>query len=214
MESHAPTTYRLSRFSLLNLVLMTTIAALGIVVALQHRELAPLRQEVARLRTEVGELTIDDSQKLYAVSVKKAGGYRWEWRIHYPEGHDFWVHLSHRVPKKGLPSTSSSVAFLGARGGEETLVAEVLRGENGERYVYLRSSSLNRSSPLNSPYLNVDESDWLNGRTMIGSTLAGEGQQISTDADKPLILLRLESDKRGKPDGYDEGLLIWISNKR
>lgn len=198
----------LPRFSLLTLVLATTIVALGITVYLQHRELAPLRMENQRLRAEIGELTVEDPSKLHVIAVEKPGGYRWEWRIHYPEGHDWWIHLAEHVPNNTLPAKSDAEAFLGARGGEVTLIAEVLRGEDGKRYLYLRSDT------QNSPYLNIDQSDWVNGRTMLSVAITGEGLQVSSEVDEPLELLRLESDKRGKPEGYDEGLLIWISNKR
>ncbi|WP_425399821.1 hypothetical protein [Aeoliella sp.] len=205
-EDTVPPTRR-PRFSLLTLVLVTTIVALAVAVFLQYQELGPLREENRRLRYEVGELDVEDASQVHVVSVKKAGGYHWQWRIHLPKGHDWWIHLSRHAPKQGLPEKASSLARLGT-GGEVTLIAEVLPAENGVRYLYLRSDG------INSPFLEVEDTDWLNGRTMIGTSITGEEKQIASDVDEPLALLRLESDKRGKPSDYDEGLLIWLSNSR
>jgi len=48
-------------------MLVTAIVALSITVATLYGEIGPLREAVARLRNEVGELNIDDPTKLHAI---------------------------------------------------------------------------------------------------------------------------------------------------
>jgi hypothetical protein len=44
--------------------LLTTIVALSMTAATRHRVLGPLREEVKRLRNEVGEVVIEDPKKI------------------------------------------------------------------------------------------------------------------------------------------------------
>ena len=54
---------RRPRFSLLTLLLLMAIAAMGIVIWQLWSEVEPLRAEVRNLRLETGRLTIDDPAK-------------------------------------------------------------------------------------------------------------------------------------------------------
>lgn len=198
------------RYSLLNSLLLVAVVALAIVVWRQNQELRPLETEVQSLRRQLGLLTIDDSKKVYGVEVKQAGGYRWQWRIYLPGGRDFWLHMARDVPGKGVPSRSKR-AFLGMNEGELTLIAEVRPTENGERYLYIRSDG-NRDSGIKSPYLKVEDSDWVNGRSQTSTKVAGADGQFSVGPDEPVVLLRHRevSQRAGEKS---EGIILWLSDR-
>ena len=199
------------RFSLLALLLLVSVAAFATVVWRQHHELRALRGEIQSLRQQLGLLTIDDPEMVYGVEVKEPGGYRWRWRIYLPGGRDFWLHMAHTVPAEGLPSFSNSRAFLGMNRGELTLVAEVRPSENGDRYLYIRSDG-NRESGIKSPYLRVEDSDWLNGRAQTITAVAGDETQFSTGPDEPVVILR-HRDVSQQTGEESEGIILWLSDQ-
>ena len=86
MDSTPSQPKSLTRFSLLTLVLLTTIVALAISVAVLYRELSPLRAEVRQLRDEAGYLTIVDRSKFHAIAIQTGSPLVWKWRVWIPEG--------------------------------------------------------------------------------------------------------------------------------
>jgi hypothetical protein len=77
------------RFSLLNLLVMVSVMGLLLLVIQQWREVEPLRQEVRRLRTELGYLVIEDPTKVYAIraqSIEAIEPNTWRWRLYLPPG--------------------------------------------------------------------------------------------------------------------------------
>jgi hypothetical protein len=85
------------QFSIVSLLLTTTIVALSVTVGMLYRELVPMRQELARLRQETGRLDIGDPTRLHAIRVNTDNDLEWRWRIWVPEG------LSYRVRVVGGP---------------------------------------------------------------------------------------------------------------
>jgi hypothetical protein len=72
-----------------------TIVGMAIVIAQLWREIGPLRNEVLRLRDQVGVLTIEDRAKIHAIDVPTDHEGTWKWRIYVPKGqhallHDRW----------------------------------------------------------------------------------------------------------------------------
>lgn len=93
---------RRTRFSLLTLVLLTTIVALAVTVALLYRELAPLRTEVRQLRKETGQLLIDDPSKLHVIGVETYNDWAWKWRLWVPAGRTIrFGFAAQEIPKQG-----------------------------------------------------------------------------------------------------------------
>jgi heme/copper-type cytochrome/quinol oxidase subunit 2 len=104
-----------SRFSLRTLLLVTVIAALSVTVWKLYAELRPMREEMRRLRNEVGHLSIEDETKVHAIAVP-TDGVTWKWRIWIPEGAHYELHsASENIPKSGVPQ-NTGMQTIGASG--------------------------------------------------------------------------------------------------
>ena len=104
MVDTSPSRPQRLRFSILTLVLVTTIVGLSITVAMLYREVGPLRKEVARLRNEVGELNLQDRTMMHAIRVDTDNELEWKWRIWLPEGAGYRLRsFGGKVPKVGYP---------------------------------------------------------------------------------------------------------------
>ena len=110
MSDDAPRKPKRARFSVLTLLLMTTLVALSVTVAMLYREIGPLREEVSRLRNEVGELNIEDPEKLHAIQVETDNELEWKWRIWVPEGASYRLRGDGGpVPKEGYPTNGGTM---------------------------------------------------------------------------------------------------------
>jgi hypothetical protein len=84
------------QFSLLNLLLLVTLIGLLLLVIQQWREVEPLRQEVRRLRTELGYLVIEDPTKVHAIraqSIEAIEPNTWRWRLYLPPGETYSLNV-------------------------------------------------------------------------------------------------------------------------
>ncbi|WP_146590692.1 hypothetical protein [Posidoniimonas polymericola] len=96
--SHTPPPWRF-RFSLLNLLLFATVVVMGLVIV----RLAPLREEVRRLRQEAGVLNIDDPTKIQAIQRPRRFNSDWTWRIYLPPGGHYGVAVQvNELPESGV----------------------------------------------------------------------------------------------------------------
>jgi hypothetical protein len=75
---------RWPRFSILTLLLLTTVVAMAIVIALLWSKVVPLQLQVARLQAEMGRLHVSDSQRPQAIAVETNEPLTWRWRVYLP----------------------------------------------------------------------------------------------------------------------------------
>ncbi len=98
------------RFSLLTLLLATTLIALAVTVVLLYRELGPLRREVARLRNELGQLDLDDLSQVHAIQLEGENELEWKWRVWIPHGARYQLRVSGGpIPFEGFPSDGGTI---------------------------------------------------------------------------------------------------------
>ena len=77
------------RFSMLNLLLLCTIVALGVTLWNNSKLIMPLRAELRDLRKELGYFRVDEPGKINALEADVVTGKAWRWRLHLPPGGDY-----------------------------------------------------------------------------------------------------------------------------
>jgi hypothetical protein len=228
---------RRPRFSLLTLLLLTTIVGLAIVVGLQWRELDPLRRELRQLRSEVGHLTIDDPTKAYAIAVPAMEDNHWRWRLYLPPGRqrDVFVYSGHLPRRTGLltewlkgvvddgvgMSTSGS-DFVGELTFECRAFEKVDQWTMHTRYG--RQDGNTTVSGGGGTTIHQQDNWFAEGLSRMTSSDVGHGRQQEFEADAPIVLLHIirpvvkELPGGGhtsqSPTGSADGVVVWIQPRK
>jgi len=222
------------RFSLLTAILLMTIVGLVIVIAQLWREVGPLRDENRRMRTELGQLTIEDPTRAYAISVPTFEDDTWKWRIYLPPGGQYSLcEYSGRLPgpnsRTGKPwfdgvrrSGSGSISTGTNFGGEFLLEAKLMK--EGDTW-YFVTSYTNRnggqsSSSLGKSSINQSSNDWLSDGGSRRSSSDVTVDQKSFGPGTPILLLHMYrpvitetpggARSRTDPAGPADGIAVWI----
>jgi hypothetical protein len=224
--ANEPSTRRRLRFSVLNLALVLTIAALGVGLYRAGQEVVPLREALRGLREEMGYFHVDDESRFHVkqVSTKLPGA--WKWRLFLPEGRTY----SLRCFCGAAPAPESM-------GREEwfQLLREATRdtgdmlnaGEFGFEALltkydgvwYLRTGRVQDDGvtlalPENTSWLN-DETTW------VVSSDASLERAAAFDTDSSVVLLHLEPAATGEngptlpavdADAGRPRIVIWIES--
>ncbi len=205
MDDSAPTTYRLTQFSLVNLVLMTTIVALAITVYRLWHEVAPLRAEVKLLRNEVGELYVEDASKLHAIQVETENQLEWKWRIWVPEGASYAVRsYGDQVPEKGYPKWGGTMYLREP-------------GEHVLRYIIRFDPENDRwegGLQMEGGSVGSNFQPWVEWKSR-GSTTSGVGKttQVFEPVERVLITRQRYEDHDNRPTAPSDplpGFMIWL----
>jgi hypothetical protein len=210
------------RFSLLTVFLLTTVVAMGIVIARLWREVGPLRAEVRQMRIDRGQLTIDNPTRAYGIQVRQYDKDLWRWRIYLPPGRQYSLHcLEGILPPRGqmpirqwldsMPQRDN-VSMISGSGldGERTWEASI-KERNGLWTVQTMPGRISTDIKF--------KDNWFAGTRLVGSDLQSD-LQASFAPDQPILLLYIP-----KPDAttgagggisYDwpmgaaEGIAIWV----
>lgn len=113
-----PSSPRRARFSLLTLVWLLTIAALSVGLWQTGREVLPLREEVARVRKELGYFPVDDPSKIQIRRLRGKVPNAWRWRLYLPRSRSYTLYTFHGA-------APDAAAFSKAKW------CELLRGQRG-----------------------------------------------------------------------------------
>jgi hypothetical protein len=228
----------LARFSLCSALLVTTIVAMAITIALFWREIGPLRAEVRQLRAETGQLTVDDPTKIYATAVNSPPrvGNSWKWRFYLPPGHQYCLHtLTGVVGAKGFDNDNGSLSSTMMESGEYVYEIAAGKDSDGTWVLHETSQRVNPQGELQQRSGGTSSigshTAWLDARG--GTSYNGVNKQMSKafDPDKSVELLRLRAGTftptyPGTTDpakvnvgtstpatGAADGILIWIDEK-
>jgi len=218
------------RFSLANLLLLTTVVALSIVLWKLSTELVPLRAEVLMLRNETGRLVVEDETKIHAIRVATTKPDTWRYRVWVPENTRLWLRVEYSaVPKSDVPIGTRSGGSSLMEPGEHLIDVQIEESES--RADELVARILVDGSHRTSPQLREAEHDWivhdqLGGRHASWSGAEVKAQSVATG--EPMVLLRyrpmevdnIQRDAEGNVRGYShkdieepcEGLLLWIDD--
>lgn len=208
MEQTTPKTYRLTRFSLLNLVLMTTIVSLGVTVYMLYQEVAPLRAEVKRLRDEVGELHIEDKTKLHAIRVETENELEWKWRIWLPEGTSYKLRgFGDDIPLESFPEMGGTI-YLREPGEHVVrwLIKHDPKNDRWEGRLHHDGSSVGSDTQ---PW--VEWGHW----SASGSGVGTSTKVYDPDEQVELVRRRYTNEKSPPADPKDPlpGFMIWLEPK-
>lgn len=202
------------RVSLLSLLLLVAVAALGMATFLLWRELAPLRAEVQQLRAETGRLTIRDPSKVHAIQVETGDDNEWKWRVRVPAGKRYmFKRRSDNVPGSGFPSLVGGSGPLTE--GEYVITYSIRQDSETEewrgRFVVRRvGDDDNVGVVLSGGAGPFGWLDWGTRTSMFG------GVGFKTEAfepGQPITLYRLRVGKTEVGSGKDElrpGFMFWL----
>jgi hypothetical protein len=84
---------RRMRFSLVNAVLLLTIAALAMGLYRNGRQVVPLRNEVAWFHQKFGFFPTPDPSRIYALRSRMKAPGIWQWRVYLPNGKNYELRM-------------------------------------------------------------------------------------------------------------------------
>ena len=193
-----------ARYSMRTLIVVTTIIALSITVAMLYREVGPLREELARLRNEVGELNIEDPTKLHAIRVDTNSELEWKWRIWIPEG------ASYRLRAHGGPVHQQGYPIRGGtmhlrEPGEHVIRYRIRRDPRDGRW--------NGSLHTQTGSVGKDHQPWVewSSRTSAGSGVGSSTRSFETDQQVEIIRHRVsQASSSANIEDPAAGFVVWL----
>ena len=193
------------RYSLLTLLLATAIIALSVTVILLYREVGPLRQEVRKLRDEVGHLSISDPTKLHAIQVNASEELTWKWRLWIPDNGRYRLRCSEgEIPKSGFPSSGITLESF----------------KSGENWIEYRIRSDPKSGKMHGSMRMLgfraggDSHDWVSWPRKMSAIngVTHKTRLFVPGRNVELIRLRVSQDAKKMDDIEDPaaGFMIWL----
>ena len=193
----------LPRFTIVNLLLVTVIAALVVAYIVANRKWAADLEELQTLRDISGKLTISDPAKMHAIGVPTVGKNKWRWHVYLPElpgGRRFQLHLvTGGVPSRGVPKNRGDAQVRSGfyNSGEMLIIVEIGNNSSGDL-------ALSGSFPKGEFSHPIEDGAWLNGGGH-SITAVEPGHTQVVDADQPMVLLQMLPD--GETGG---GIMVFI----
>lgn len=230
---------RRPRFSLMNLLLLMTVAAMGVGLWRLNGELAPLRLEVEQYRNELGIIAVVDPEKVHALRLPTEGNEPRKYRVFLPEGRNYFLHYhQYLIPAEGIPRSRSGHRL---EPGEYVFSIQFKRDEDevqGEPRPHgtfrIRIEAQGNQSGGGSIHVGVSErkQDWIVNRETGGTAYSWHepGRTVETsDLLDPLVLYRARAHQivvnsrnaQGRPVSWSykdlpnpcEGFMVWVSTQ-
>jgi hypothetical protein len=207
------------KFSLATLLLFMAFASVFLSHGTWALKLLSLRQDNARLRDEVGELSISDASKMHVTSVPTTTQDSWRWRVFVPHAARYRLGIAfNEIPAAGFltPPIQDAVFDDELPSGELRLDAKLYRDGAG---VWLLSVEVTAPNPADSGTITCPvkgpDLTWLDG-TAFFSTKTGTTSNKIVDDNAPVALLRHRVVKHPSlpatfsKDDPSPGILIWL----
>jgi hypothetical protein len=215
--SNTPTRW-LPRFSLLTMILLTTIVGLTMVIVQLWREVGPLRKEVRRLRDEMGVLTVEDPTRLHAIEVRTKDEMIWKWRVWIPERAKTVLKLSWgSVPLDGY-RTAADITTDELAPGEQWITVTVRKAAGIDKW-----QCVLERSPGSAIFLPISEDkQWFltpNYDMVSGGVGTKTRMDDAEDGRNTFLLKRHRVQLKRKPvralDDPDPlpGFMLWLESK-
>jgi hypothetical protein len=229
------------RISILTALLLMTILAMAIVIALLWREMVPMRAENKQLNEERGTLVLDDKQKLHAIRIpdRFAGDDRTSFRVYVPDGQLYFAYAQvNDIPKSAIPAHKPLPRPPGPLGMFQGRL--YARLDPGEHVVTIRTTHYNHTADiylvasLTNPHITLDagantskdrwptkepEAYAVHGDSVKSTTVASDGSQ-------PLVLMRYRVEPQEanpkvittlhwpEPEYPLDGVILWLERTK
>ena len=184
------------------------------------------REEIQRLRDELGYLTIDDPKRFYVREVPTFLPFSWRWRIYVPPGNRNFFLATGGIEKTGTQAGYSRVRGIQSPAdpmqGEFTLSVRVERGQNGgwelvatypDGRMMLDFKPSQAGWVFNDDHYPAVRANRNNARSEVAGL---NGKTESFSADEPVVLLRLRAPEDWKTDNGQpcDGAMVWFEKPR
>jgi len=215
------------RFSMLTLLLLATIGALG--VGLWHigREVVPLRTELRGLRKELGYFRVDHPRKINVLQCDVVTGTAWKWRIHLPPNKTYQLYVREGVFEQLDESHKedwlSTIGKSNRGGGGQLMTGrftlDLSLGEYDDKWFL----GYGYQNELNSSFAMQPEENWYSN--LLAHDQYGEAncEEVKLfDSNEPVILLYVrKGDIQHEGDqwrveralGPTDSLVVWLSEQ-
>jgi hypothetical protein len=193
------------RFSLSTTLLLMALVACGITIWQLWREVGPLRQEVRRLRDEVGELAVDDPTKIHAIQVRQPDELTWRWRLWIPEGRSYVLRsVGENIPMAGSPKEGGTMWLRDS--GEMWVEYQITKDPRSGEW----RGKLSREGGS----VGADTHEWVNWGNRSGSSEGVGTKTMVFEPDETVVLTRQRFGQSVKssddiPDPAP-GFMIWL----
>lgn len=211
-----------TRFSMLTLLLVTTIVAMGLGLYTQYRRIQGLNQMVS----DAGYLQVNNKNEYHAIYVPKYEELTYRWRVWLPQGRKYRVGIQcNRISSEDLSGNfDTEVTFVGEDAGDQfgmgisggevvmTYAVRKDKADDGWRVVAQLDNLTLGSKSTTSRKLDKNGGKWPDGSIGMSSTYGLQRGVFRGALGSPFVLFRKRTSStsissNGPPA---DGLLIWI----
>lgn len=208
------------RLSLLTAILLTTIVGLSIVTFRLWHEVEPLRAQVRSMRTELGQLNIDDPNVPQAVQLGSDKRDQWRWRVYLPSNRTLFVYTGKIPPRSGLTKNWYSAVKHAGSGTSGTFpkgefVFEVRLEKEGVRWFVVTS----RGNGNRTGRMSIDGDRLSREAFRSSGSSIGHDKAVRFHPNEPIHLFTLlepavtrvgGTTSWASPQGPANGVVVWI----
>ncbi|HVX11520.1 MAG TPA: hypothetical protein VHC22_10085 [Pirellulales bacterium] len=178
-------------------------------------KLKQAREDVDRMATELGRLTIREPDRLNVVAVPTYDDLTWRWRAHVPEARKYYLDwATAEIPEIGVPLHPHKGIRFSLPAGEFMLTVAARRDRVGEWKLTVAEQ---HHSSVSTP-IPEDHAGWLvdNPGYIMTSQAGTDGTESATDGEH-LVLLRVTCGTTATPNtppASSSGLMVWAVEER
>lgn len=198
-------------FSLLNLLTLTALIALGTAVGLAYRKNRAMYQQRDELLSLSSQLQVASENELASAAMPTVADDFHSWQVHVPDGRDYELRLGiGAVSEKGIPPIVGSVRLPAGRHRVTLLTADSTAEEF--RYVVYVDGKQAIEKPMGSDWIPGGWSSASGMNWPSGPKLSPAPLQLSSQSYQPNVVLGNGHYFNGQSDSYvtRNGYRLWI----
>lgn len=204
------------RFSLRWYLAGLLVLSLAVSHFLTSRQLGETRQQLVKLRDELGYLTIDDPAMVHAIALETHEPDMWRWRLYFPKGHRYQWRLAYEeIPSRGVPRggfTAVSNEPYWEKDSEVLVTAKLLRRDDGDWTLSVTSKIGGGGYQMGSVIMPIpaEKARWMSEVSVFDFSLLGDRGTKTLDPAGPIILLMRRPRGKQPGGGPMPGIMVWL----